>query len=216
MTPEQLQAQAEVLALFDRMSDTISGFGRLKARPIIGGVFGSGRFALASAAYVKNGLDDVMYFVIELESGSSIAGGHTKDEVMHVARQILTLCDRTQLAMYFGRRRALKEQAEAEKRREARELEEQVQSRRKQTQDKVKSISRRRRKIFDESGGKCHYCATPLTLDGKWHVEHKFPRALGGGDEPTNLVASCTPCNHEKRDTTDVEYKAKRAAKEAV
>jgi 5-methylcytosine-specific restriction endonuclease McrA len=75
----------------------------------------------------------------------------------------------------------------------------------------VKSISRRRQRIFDESGGRCHYCSTPLTLDGKWHIEHKMPRALGGDDEPGNLVAACVPCNFKKRDTTDLEFKAKLA-----
>lgn len=74
---------------------------------------------------------------------------------------------------------------------------------------KVKSIPRRRKQIFEASEGKCHYCATVLTLDGKWHIEHKMPKALGGSNERTNLVASCVPCNLAKRDTTDVEFKEK-------
>lgn len=213
MTPDQLAAQDEILSMFDVMSDTLSGFGRLKAKPIIGGVFGSGRFALASAAFIKHGLDDVMYFVIELESGAVISAGDSKPFALDLARQMLTLCNRTRLALYFGGRRADRERAEAERVRAQRDSEEDVYRERRVKADKVRSISRRRRKIFDESDGKCHYCAATLTLDGKWHVEHKFPRALGGTDEPTNLVASCTACNHEKRDTTDQEYIAKRAAR---
>jgi 5-methylcytosine-specific restriction endonuclease McrA len=68
-------------------------------------------------------------------------------------------------------------------------------------------VPRRRQRIFDASQGKCHYCGTALTLDGKWHIEHKMPKALMGTDEPTNLVASCVPCNTKKRDRTDIEFK---------
>lgn len=78
----------------------------------------------------------------------------------------------------------------------------------------IKKVGRRRRQIFEASEGKCHYCACELELEGKWHVEHKMPRALGGGDEPTNLVAACIPCNMKKRDSTDVEFRARLAAEE--
>ena len=46
-----------------------------------------------------------------------------------------------------------------------------------------KAVPKRRRAVFDKSHGRCHYCCTPLTLDGKWHVEHMLPRALDGSDE---------------------------------
>jgi len=71
---------------------------------------------------------------------------------------------------------------------------------------KVRSISRRRRQVFERSDGRCTYCRTPLTLDGRWHVDHAFPRALGGGDEPGNLVASCGPCNLAKGARTSLEF----------
>lgn len=74
----------------------------------------------------------------------------------------------------------------------------------------VKSIPKRRRQVFEKSEGKCHYCATPLTLDGRWHIEHKMPRALLGGSEQENLVASCTTCNWKKKDKTDLEFIAQR------
>lgn len=77
---------------------------------------------------------------------------------------------------------------------------------------KPRKITKRARAVFEASEGKCHYCAAVLTLDGKWHIEHKIPRALFGGSEQSNLVASCTPCNHAKRDKTDLEFIASREA----
>lgn len=74
-----------------------------------------------------------------------------------------------------------------------------------------KKIPRRRRNIFDASSGKCHYCNVALEIAGKWHVDHKMPKALMGGDEPENLVASCIKCNLAKRDRTDKEFIAERA-----
>ncbi|MDP9126099.1 MAG: HNH endonuclease, partial [Pseudomonadota bacterium] len=67
-------------------------------------------------------------------------------------------------------------------------------------------ISRRRQEVFARSQGRCHYCRTSLMLAGGWHIEHQLPRALGGGDEPLNLVAACAPCNLAKRDRTALEY----------
>jgi 5-methylcytosine-specific restriction endonuclease McrA len=73
---------------------------------------------------------------------------------------------------------------------------------------KPKKISKRAKAVFDASNGKCHYCGIALTLDGKWHIEHKMPRALFGGSEQSNLAASCVKCNHRKRDKTDIEFHA--------
>jgi 5-methylcytosine-specific restriction endonuclease McrA len=78
-----------------------------------------------------------------------------------------------------------------------------------------KKISRRARAVFEASDGKCHYCSAVLTIDGRWHIEHKFPRALFGGSEQSNLVAACAPCNHAKRDKTDLEFQAYLAAGQA-
>jgi hypothetical protein len=72
-------------------------------------------------------------------------------------------------------------------------------------------VSRRRREIFERSHCRCHYCSTPLTLDGKWHIEHMVPRALDGDDGPINLVAACVRCNLEKSDRTALEFVTARA-----
>lgn len=80
---------------------------------------------------------------------------------------------------------------------------------------KPRKVGKRARAVFESSDGKCHYCATVLTLDGRWHIEHKLPRALFGTSEQSNLVAACAPCNHAKRDKTDIEFIALIASKKA-
>lgn len=60
------------------------------------------------------------------------------------------------------------------------------------------SISKRLRyEILKRDGHRCRYCGAtaaeaPLTID------HVVPVALGGTDEPTNLVTACGPCNSGK------------------
>lgn len=71
-----------------------------------------------------------------------------------------------------------------------------------------RKISKRARAVFEACEGKCYYCAKPLDLLGKWHIEHKIPRALFGSSEQSNLAAACAPCNHAKRDKTDLEFQA--------
>jgi hypothetical protein len=72
----------------------------------------------------------------------------------------------------------------------------------------VRQVSRRRREVFARSEGRCHYCRAVLTLEGRWHVEHMVPRALGGDEAAGNLVAACVPCNLAKRDRTALEFVA--------
>lgn len=47
------------------------------------------------------------------------------------------------------------------------------------------------------SGGKCFYCAVPLTLQ-TLTTDHVHPVKLGGETVLTNVVASCLPCNRAK------------------
>lgn len=49
----------------------------------------------------------------------------------------------------------------------------------------------------------CAYCDRRGTSqrdpDGEaWHYDHVFPRALGGGNEPSNIVKACRTCNIQK------------------
>ncbi len=72
--------------------------------------------------------------------------------------------------------------------------------------DNTRPISRRVRfEILRRDGHTCRYCGAaapdvPLTVD------HVIPRALGGSDDPTNLVTACQPCNAGKSSTSPDEH----------
>lgn len=81
--------------------------------------------------------------------------------------------------------------------------------------DSTKPISRRLRfEILRRDEHTCRYCGAqapdvPITVD------HVIPRALGGTDDPTNLVTACRDCNFGKGSTSpdaqivaDVDAKA--------
>lgn len=60
------------------------------------------------------------------------------------------------------------------------------------------AISKRLRyEILRRDGNKCRYCGVPAA-DTPLTIDHVVPSALGGGDEPSNLVAACAPCNSGK------------------
>ena len=44
---------------------------------------------------------------------------------------------------------------------------------------------------------RCHYCQDPLNMDDMT-IDHKTPKAHKGGNEYSNLVASCIECNQMK------------------
>ena len=56
---------------------------------------------------------------------------------------------------------------------------------------------RTRYEVLRRDGFACYYChgTKPLTVD------HVIPLALGGTDDPSNLVASCAECNSGKSST---------------
>lgn len=56
---------------------------------------------------------------------------------------------------------------------------------------------RLRYEILRRDGHKCRYCGSTAP-DVKLTVDHVVPVALGGPDEPSNLVAACEPCNSGK------------------
>jgi 5-methylcytosine-specific restriction endonuclease McrA len=216
------KSRAELIDVYvdqlQTMSLSADKFHPLRLKPLLGGAFGNGQFALASHGYVLGGLDYVDYYVMDAASRFVLSSSADRMEAIQSARAVLTeILQPARLAVACGKCSVAIKAARAQ-----REAAQQVAwaARRDAVRASVstatvKSISRRKKKIFDESGGKCHYCETVLTLDGRWHIEHKMPKALGGDNAPGNLVASCAPCNHEKRDTTDQEYLAKRAAKGA-
>lgn len=53
--------------------------------------------------------------------------------------------------------------------------------------------------ILARDGYRCFYCGGLATT-----ADHVMPKALGGTDDPSNLVAACLPCNSSKRDRDHV------------
>jgi 5-methylcytosine-specific restriction endonuclease McrA len=180
---------------------------------ILGGVFSAGEFYLGAHPGYENDRR-----VFERVSGLDFSVDETKEGALAVARERILLIDwylPSLLDMWAERNADVilrwdEMRANSEAHAAIRKAREEARAN--------KPIPRRRQAIFDEAGGKCHYCKTELELRGRWHIEHKLPKALGGDNSPDNLVAACAPCNHAKKDKTDVEFfalLAERAAKAA-
>jgi len=168
----------------------------LLTRPIIGGVFGAGRYALATVPCVVRGLHGVRFMVIEPLTGAVLSLADDKLSAIEDARTTIRENERLALERSLAGGRDPRQS----------ELWPRVEPRQRPVVDRRRPVSKRRRDIFAKSGGCCHYCERPLQLDGIWHVEHMLPRALGGDDDIHNLVAACAPCNLAKRDQTAIEY----------
>jgi hypothetical protein len=162
---------------------------RMLQRPIYGGIFGHGLYSLATMPTVSHGLHAVRFMVIDPRRGAVISTADDKLAAIESARRVLRLSTPQAAANdSLWEQSLLWPDLPFDR------------------VSKVRLISRRRREIFARSQGRCHYCGTTLTLDGRWHVEHQHPRALGGGDDALNLVAACAPCNLSKRDRTALEF----------
>lgn len=209
-----------VQALIDNLTMIHEQFREFKyctrSKPMYGGVFGEGDFSLTSVVIAMRTEHSIWFLVTHTPTGFPFTLASTRDEAVSAARDLLTPENKRLLlrhvAVLLENQRVAEREAEENSRRAMAEVIRKAQKR----DGRARNIPRRRKRIFEESEGKCHYCATALTLDGEWHIEHKFPKALGGTDEPNNLVASCIPCNKEKIDTTDVEFKAKLAKRAAA
>jgi hypothetical protein len=172
--------------------------GVMRHRPIYGGPFGMGRYALATMPCVRRGLHATRFLVIEPAAGTVISIADGKLEALAAAREVLSA------AAELARVEAMaKDQIEGQGTLWPPEAFAQPPVR-----ERARPVSRRRRDIFAKCRGACHYCSTPLRLEGSWHIEHMFPKALGGLDEIGNLVAACAPCNLEKSDRTALEFVA--------
>jgi len=167
---------------------------RLLQRPIFGGVFGEeGRYALASVPCVSRGLYATRYMVVQPHAGVVLSVSEDKVEALAIARQRLAAAnDKNIFEMHSATQGELWPDEPMLTPSPA----------------AAAYVSRRRRAIFEQSGGLCHYCGTALDLTGKWHIEHQLPRALGGGEAGLNLVAACVPCNLGKSDKTAIEFVA--------
>lgn len=157
-------------------------------RPIMGGVFGNGEFELATQPAVVNGLHAVRFMVIQPRAGRVLAIADTKAEALAGARRVIRVCTADDEPRWVQPR--LWSDAELAV----------------VSDPPPRPVSRRRREVFERSGGRCHYCRRSLELASDWHVEHQMPLALGGTDSPGNLVAACAPCNLAKNDRTAIEF----------
>lgn len=156
-----------------------------------------GKYALATLPSVSHGLHSLHFLVIEPGPGIVISIADDKLRALASAREVLRATAELARVEEEDRERALGQG----------ELWPPEAFAQPAIRDTVSpQVSRRRKDIFDKCGGRCHYCSTPLRLDGKWHIEHAFPKALGGLDEVTNLFAACVPCNLSKRDRTALEF----------
>ncbi len=61
--------------------------------------------------------------------------------------------------------------------------------------------ARLRYEILRRDGYRCRYCGKTADDGAKLHIDHVIPTALGGLDEPGNLVAACADCNNGKAST---------------
>jgi hypothetical protein len=170
--------------------------GAMRTRPIFGGVFGNGRYCLATMACIARGLHAVRYMVIEPRAGSVLSVAEEKSEALQSARRLLRATEALQRI----------EQQKATPHQEMLWPAESLPP--SEPGARLRPAPRRRREIFERSNGRCHYCGTVLQLDGKWHIEHQIPRALDGDDTGINLVAACTVCNLAKSDRTALEFVA--------
>lgn len=67
------------------------------------------------------------------------------------------------------------------------------------------TVSRRLRfEVLRRDGHACRYCGA-MAPDVPLTVDHVIPVALGGGDDPTNLVTACRDCNAGKASTSPDE-----------
>ena len=162
--------------------------GPMLQRPIFGGPFGHGLYALATLPTIANGLHSVRFMVIEPRRGTVLSVADDKLAAMAAARRLLVGLPAA--AANDARWEQVAFWPDLPTGRPAR----------------PRPISRRRQEVFARSEGRCHYCRGALALDGRWHVEHQMPRALGGDDATGNLVAACAPCNLAKRDRTALEF----------
>lgn len=165
-------------------------------KPIVGGAFGAGRYALATLPAVRQGLRVTRHLVIDPVDGRVLSVADDKQEAIATARQVLLATEHL----------ARVEAAELERTSRQAPLWPTEAFEQPAVRERAKPVSKRRRDVYAKCSGCCHYCRTPLRLEGGWHIEHMLPRALGGLDEIGNLFAACGPCNFAKRDRTALEF----------
>lgn len=76
------------------------------------------------------------------------------------------------------------------------------------------TVSKRTRfEVLRRDNYTCRYCRS---ADNPLRVDHVTPVALGGTDDPTNLVAACQDCNAGKASTSPDEHIVANVADDAI
>lgn len=191
-----------------KFTQFISGGGEFTrwGKPIYGGPFGFGEFLLIPTLQKDCGMVCCRYSVVHKESGVVFAClEETKRDALAHARNLLIKIPRETVISLLLEQKIKRQKEIAEfnrKKKESNALLIEAET----LADRVRPIKKKRKAIFDASGGKCHYCHVELKIESGWHIEHKIPRSRGGTDLPDNLVASCAPCNMKKRNKTPDEF----------
>lgn len=201
--------------IFDTCAEVAAranSFHDIRRKPYLSTAMCGGEYMLCSAPAPGPALHKIHYWLTDREGMLAFGSGDSIALTVDCAKVLLAYFSPVRVAQEIASRVAAREKEQAAERAAQqaawRERNEEMMKR----SSRTPGVPRRRQRIFNKSDGKCHYCQTPLTLTGKWHIEHKMPRALMGSNKDDNLVASCAPCNHKKRDMTDVEFMASRGA----
>lgn len=138
-------------------------------------------------------LERCFYTVIDYGSGVMVGGGHSKAEAIAFAKDVFK--DRARLRKQFMEGRLALRVYYAKV---AVEIAEFQASLAKYKRSDEEMLPAKRRRVFLQSGKKCHYCKVDLEAGGDWQVDHYVSRYHGGPDTLANLVAACKPCNQSK------------------
>ena len=81
--------------------------------------------------------------------------------------------------------------------------------------------ARRRRRLAEMCGWRCHWCEQPTRLESGWMntatTEHMVPVSQGGTNEPWNITSACRRCNGTRgsMDMHEFELMARRFTPDA-
>jgi len=79
------------------------------------------------------------------------------------------------------------------------------------------AVSKRVRfEVLRRDGHRCRYCGASADDGAVLTVDHVMPQALGGGDEPGNLVAACRDCNSGKSSSNPDAATIQRVSDDAL
>jgi 5-methylcytosine-specific restriction endonuclease McrA len=66
--------------------------------------------------------------------------------------------------------------------------------------------------VLKRDGRVCRYCGKEKLYKGKFHIDHIYPRKVGGEDSIDNLIVACKQCNTRKSATPVQLYIERRLA----